>query len=98
MNYQMAVQFNFQQILQLVLQLSEKDRQELIALLQKKPTNPLQVLPLSKENSWQIHFKMKTAKQLLDKNYVYKTVPKHEIVGIWQGEESIDSLLALRSK
>ena len=100
MNYQVAIKFDFQQILQLVLQLSERDRQELMNFLQKKTSapSPIPIVPLRFDNAWKIPFQMKTAKQILDKNYVYKPAPKQEIVGAWHGEESIDTLLALRTK
>ena len=48
--------------------------------------------------SWKSNFKTKTVEQVLSPSYVYNPINKTEIVGCWEGNETVEELLAMIKK
>ncbi|MCU0444742.1 MAG: hypothetical protein MUE85_07470 [Microscillaceae bacterium] len=86
MEYNVQLQLNFEQLLQLVLQLPEIEQKRLVSVLSKPSPARLPTL------------RMRTVAQILAQDYQYPyTKPKH-LVGGWTGEETPETLIALRTK
>lgn len=49
-------------------------------------------------DSWTGSFKTKTVEQVLSPSYVYSPVNKKEIVGCWEGNETVEELLTMIKK
>lgn len=88
MEYNFQVPLTFQQLLALALQLPDTERKRLVTALTTKQAEP----------AWLPPVRMRTVEQILAPDYQYpKTNPKR-LVGAWEGNESVETLLALRSK
>ena len=58
--------------------------------IENKFVNPL--------DSWKGSFKTKTVKQVLSPSYIYTPLNKTELVGCWEGNETVEELLAMIKK
>lgn len=90
MEYNFQIQLNFEQLLHLVLQLPKVEQQHLIsALLGDNPTA---------QDAWMPALRMKTVAQILAEDYQYPAKNPNSLVGAWEGEESVETILALHTQ
>jgi hypothetical protein len=100
MDYHFNIQLSYEQLLNLALQLPLFEQEKLINTIKEKVAQQAMSssVPISQSKNWNIHLRPKTVKEILAANYVYKPVNKKLLVGCWEGNESIETLLSLRQK
>lgn len=81
MKYNIQLPLNFQQLLNLILQLPKVEQKRLVQAIE----NEEQSFP---------KIEMKTIAQIKNKNYQYTRKDPQKIVGIWENEEAIDNYFA----
>jgi hypothetical protein len=86
MEYNVQLQLNFEQLLQLVLQLPELEQKRLVSALSRDNSAKLPTL------------QMRTVAQILAQDYQYPYAKPKQLVGGWAGEETPETLIALRTK
>jgi hypothetical protein len=85
MEYNFQIQLNFEQLLTLVSQLPNLEKKRLLAAMIEDST---------KSSIMQT----KTIEEVLAKDYKYPTKHPQSLVGAWDTNESIETLLNLRTK
>jgi hypothetical protein len=100
MDYNFHIQLSYEQLLALVLQLPKEKQERLTTTINEQNVVENQSISYveNKKENWNIAFKVKTIQQILAKDYVYKPIDKHKLVGCWEGNETVEDLLALRTK
>ncbi len=100
MDYHFNIQLSYEQLLNLALQLPLFEQEKLINTIKEKVAQQSMSSssPILQSKNWNIHLRAKTVKEILATNYVYKPVNKNLLVGCWEGNESIETLLSLRKK
>lgn len=85
MEYNIQLPLSFQQLLHLVLQLPIAE--------QKRLTEAI-----AQNNTWMPNLPMKTIDEILAEDYQYPQRNPQRLIGAWDGNESIDTLLSLHKK
>lgn len=85
MEYNVQLPLSFQQLLHLVLQLPIAE--------QKRLTEAI-----SQHHTWMPNLPMKTIDEILAEEYQYPPHKPQRLIGAWDGNESIDTLLSLLKK
>jgi hypothetical protein len=86
MEYNMQIKLNFEQLLQLILQLPDIEQKKLVSVLAKTNRNTLPTI------------RMRTVAEILASDYIYPARKPQHLVGGWSGTEDAETLIALRTK
>lgn len=85
MEYNIQLPISFEQVLQLILQMPLSE--------QKRLTEAL-----SQNNAWIPNIPMKTIDEILAEDYQYPSHNPQSLIGAWEGNEDIDTILSLIKK
>lgn len=86
MEYNVQIQLNFEQLLQLILQLPDIEQKKLVSALSKTNDNNLPSI------------RMRTVAEILAKDYTYPAQKPQHLIGSWSGDENAKTMIALRTK